>query len=96
MLAVRVPYCQLVTRILLNVVQILSRGFVLALLASYLHYYTVLLVLLMVIANYTAAHFIVQTEPRQQRHKHRWPENFNAKYTFLFIKSFGLLFGFRC
>jgi len=58
---VRTPYCQMVCRILLNIVHILFRGFVLALLASYLQFLALAVIGVMVIANYITSIILIKT-----------------------------------
>jgi len=58
---VRTPYCQMVKRILFNILHILLRGFVLALLASYLQFLALAVIGVMVIANYVTSILLIKT-----------------------------------
>jgi hypothetical protein len=58
---VNVPYCEMITRIFFNLLHILLRGFILALLASYLHFFSLLLLFLMIVANLIVAPFVLKT-----------------------------------
>jgi len=64
----RSPYCQLVARMCLNMVHILCRGSVIALLASYLHYLSLAFVGAMILANYALSNILIKTDGS----KHFW------------------------
>ena len=66
--AERSPYCQLVARMCLNMVHILCRGSVIALLASYLHYLSLAFVGAMILANYALSNILIKTDGS----KHFW------------------------
>ena len=67
-LAVRSPYCQLVVRMIFNILHIICRGAVLALLASYLHYLSLAFIGAMILSNYIASNIIIKTDGS----KHFW------------------------
>ena len=64
----RTPYGQMVRRLLFNILHILFRGFVIALLASYLQYLALAVIGLMVIANYITSNILIKTDGS----KHIW------------------------
>lgn len=65
---VRTPYVQMVSRLFFNILHILLRGFVIALLASYLQYLALAFIALMVITNYITSNIIIKTDGS----KHIW------------------------
>jgi len=62
------PYGQKIKRLLFNTQQILIRGFVIALLAGYLQFFTLVFLFSMVILNYIIANIFIQSEGS----KHFW------------------------
>ena len=64
----RSPYCQLIVRMIFNILHIICRGAVLALLASYLHYLSLAFIGAMIICNYIISNIIVKTDGS----KHFW------------------------
>ena len=64
----RTPYGEMVRRLLFNILHILFRGFVIALLASYLQYLALAVIGLMVIANYITSNILIKTDGS----KHIW------------------------
>jgi len=65
---VRTPYGQLIRRMLFNILHIIFRGFVIALLASYLQFLALAVIGLMVMANYITSHILIKTDGS----KHIW------------------------
>ena len=59
---VRTPYGQMISRLLFNILHILTRGFVIALLASYLQYLALGFIGIMVISNYIASNILIKTD----------------------------------
>jgi len=64
----RSPYCQLLTRMFLNLLHIGCRGIVFALLASYLHYLSIAFIGTMILCNYIISNIIIKTDGA----KHFW------------------------
>merc|ERR1711892_544129 len=65
---VRTPYGRLIRRMLFNILHILFRGFVIALLASYLQFLALAVIGLMVMANYITSNILIKTDGS----KHIW------------------------
>lgn len=64
----RSPYCQLISRLFLNLLHIACRGTVLALLAAYLHYLSLAFIGLMILTNLGLASCLLRTDGS----KHLW------------------------
>ena len=64
----RAPYCQLIMRMFLNILHIICRGIVISLLASYLQYFSVALISLMIVINYIVSNIMIKTDGS----KHFW------------------------
>ena len=64
----RSPYCQLISRLFLNLLHIVCRGTVLALLAAYLHYLILAFIGLMILTNLGLASCLLRTDGS----KHLW------------------------
>ena len=62
------PYCRLLARLFLNLLHIVCRGTVLALLAAYLHYLSLAFIGLMVVTNLGLASCLIKTDGS----KHLW------------------------
>ena len=52
----------MISRLLFNILHILTRGFVIALLASYLQYLALGFIGIMVISNYIASNILIKTD----------------------------------
>lgn len=66
---VRTPYCQMVRRLFFTHLHVLLRGFVISLLASYLHFVSIAFIGLMVTANYITANILIKSSSGS---KHFW------------------------
>ena len=62
------PICHKITRTIFNILHIICRGFVIALLASYFHFLTIAVLALMVLANFVTSVILIKTEIS----KHFW------------------------
>lgn len=62
------PYGQTLKRLLFNILHILSRAFIIALLAGYLQFFILLFISIMVIVNYITANILIKTDGS----KHIW------------------------
>jgi len=62
------PYGQKIKRLLFNLVQILIRGFIIALLGGYLQFFILLFIFIMIILNYIIAQIIIKSDGS----KHIW------------------------
>jgi len=58
----QVPYSRRTRRLFFNILHVITRGFILALLASYLHFFVLVLFALMVVANFISALYVIDTK----------------------------------
>jgi len=73
-----VPYSQRTRRLLFNILHILCRGFILALLASYLHAYILVVFALMILANFISALCIIDT---------KWSKHFMTSFAAILLPT---------
>ena len=58
----RTSFCQSVPRMFLNLFHIICRGYIIALLCSYLHFFSIIFLVTMVLTNFIVSRLILQTE----------------------------------